>query len=408
MGSWLTKEVVVMARTAPHEVTTNRVPTLYVALELSKETWKLALATSRTGKVRIRNVKARDLDGFLEAIRLAKRYFGLREVAPVRSCYEAGRDGFWIHRFLESKGIQNWIVDPASIEVNRRQRRAKTDRLDAKKLVQLLARQDDGEDVLRKVHAPPPEAEDERLLSRELDSLKRQRTRLVNQIRGKLFTQGVVLDRSVGSFKEQELLDLLERTRQWNGSALPPELMNTVRMCWAQYSLIAEQIKELEDRQRQLLRDARKGAQGVSPSVRKAAILSELRGIGEIGGFTLANEFFGWRSFNNRGEVGALAGLTGTPHQSGNSHRDQGISKSGNPRVRKIMIELAWLWLRWQPDSKTTRWFHEHVGKGGSRSKRKAIVAVARKLLVELWHYVEHGVVPDGAILTNESRTPAA
>ncbi|RKZ06911.1 hypothetical protein DRQ32_10625 [bacterium] len=176
----------------------------------------------------------------------------------------------------------------------------------------------------------------------------------------------------------------------------------TVRMVWDQYVLVTRQIKDLEQRQRQMLREARVGSPESTIAQRKAARLSQLCGVGDIGGYLLATEFFGWREFKNRGEVGALAGLTGTPFQSGDSSREQGISKAGNPRIRTLMVELAWLWLRWQPESRTTRWFHDHVGKAGSRSKRKAIVAVARKLLVEFWHFVEHDVVPEGAVLKDD------
>jgi len=391
-----------MAQTAQTDPTSTACPTLFVALELSKETWKLGFTTSRTKKARIRDVKARDLSGFLAEVQAAKVRLDLAQETPVNSCYEAGRDGFWIHRFLEAHGITNLIVDPASIEVDRRSRRAKTDRIDAQKLAQLLARHHDGEDILRVVRVPSPDAEDERLLPRQLGMLKRKRTQTTNQIRAALFQHGVDLDPRKGDFSKRAFLKELKQARQWDGSRLHPELLDTVRMLWSQYVLLTRQIKKLEQRQREMLREARKGSSKSTTAQLKAARLSQLCGVGDIGSYLLATEFFGWREFKNRGEVGALAGLTGTPHQSGESGRDQGISKTGNPRVRTLMVELAWLWLRWQPDSRTTRWFHDHVGKAGSRGKRKAIVAVARKLLVEFWHFVEHDVVPDGAVLKSE------
>ncbi len=390
-----------MAQTAHTDITT---PTraLYVALELSRDSWKLGFTTSRTQKARIRDVKARDLPGFLAEVQAAKVRFGLPEDTPVKSLYEAGRDGFWIHRFLEGNGIENVIVDPASIEVSQHSRRAKTDRLDVQKLAQLLVRHWDGERCLRVVRVPPADAEDERLLPRQLWTLKRKRTQATNQIRAALFLHGVNLDPRKGDFKKQEFLKELKRAQQWDGSRLPIELLNVVKMLWKQYVLLVRQIKALEQRQRSALREARRGSPTATVAQRKAALLSELRGVGDVGGYVLATEFFGWRVFNNRKEVGALAGLTGTPHQSGGPAREQGISKAGNPRIRRLMVELAWLWLRWQPNSRTTRWFHEHVGKAGSRGKRKAIVAVARKLLVEFWRFVEHGVVPDGAVLKDD------
>jgi len=209
----------------------------------------------------------------------------------------------------------------------------------------------------------------------------------------------VDLDPRKGCFAKNDFLKELKLARQWDGTQLPKELLITIRMQWEQYALTTRQLKVLEQRQRQALRDASAGSETSTVAMRKAAIMSQLRGIGDIGSYTLTTEFFGWREFDNRGQVGALAGLTGTPFQSGTSGRDQGISKTGNPRVRTLMVELAWLWLRWQPESRTTLWYHDHVGKAGSRAKRKAIVAVARKLLIELWHFVEHGVVPTGAIL---------
>jgi transposase len=388
-----------MARTPQTNSTTSLTPKLFVALELSKNTWKLGITLSRVGKPRIFDVDARDLDGFLAEIEAAKTRYGLGPDAPVKTCYEAGRDGFWIHRFLEANGIENVIVDSASIEVDRRKRRAKTDRIDAQKLAILLARHHDGEAVFRVVAVPPLESECERLLPRQLRSIRRSRTRISNQIRALLFQHGIDLDPRGGSFKGKSFLKALAQARQWDGSRLPAELSAQVRLLWKQFALFTQQLKQLEQRQREVIREARRDASRATVAQQKAACLSLLRGIGDTGSYTLATEFFGWREFRNRGQVGALAGLTGTPYQSGEGGRDQGISKAGNPRVRTLMVELAWLWLRFQPESALTKWFHEHTGKAGSRSRRKAIVAVARKLLIQLWHFVEHGVVPEGAVL---------
>ncbi len=260
-----------MARTAQMDLTSIAHPTLYVALELSKDTWKLGFTTSRTKKARIRDVRARDLPGFLAEIGAAKKRLGLPPDTPVKSCYEAGRDGFWIHRFLEANGIMNLIIDPASIELNRRRRRAKTDRLDAQKLAQLLARHSDGEDVLRVVRVPPPDAEDERLLPRQLSALKSKRTQTTNQIRAKLFQHGVDLDPRRGNFAKQEFLKNLDRARQWDGARLQPELLLSVRMLWDQYVLLTRQMKDLEQRQRQMLREARAGSSKSTEAQRTAA-----------------------------------------------------------------------------------------------------------------------------------------
>jgi transposase len=384
-----------MARTTRKNPTT---PTLYVALELSKATWKLGFTTSRAQKARIRDVQARDQEALLKEVKEAKKRLGLKARAPVKSCYEAGRDGFWIHRFLEASGIENVIFEPASIETNRRMRRPKTDRVDVQKLASLLVRHHEGEDVVRLVRVPPPEAEDERRLPRELKRLKETRTDITNGIRAALFCHGVDLDP-----KQAKARQRLASARQWDGSPLPPGLLREIEHLWAQLDLVWEQIRELEGQQRRALKAAREDSRDVTVAQAKAARLTELRGVGDVGAYSLAVELFGWREFDNRGQLGALAGLTGVPYQSGSSNYDQGISKAGNRRIRTLMIELAWGWLRHQPQSKTSQWFHEHTGKGGSRSRRKAIVAVARKLLVELWHYVEHGVVPQGATLKPEA-----
>lgn len=388
-----------MARTTQTHPTTPASPALFVALELSKNTWKLGMTLSRAQRPRFRDVDARDTQGLLAEFKGAKERFGLPSDAAVRTCYEAGRDGFWIHRFLEAHGIENVIVDSSSIEVDRRKRRAKTDRIDAQKLAILLARHHDGEEVFRIVRVPPLEAECERLLPRRLKSIRKSRTQISNQIGSLLFQHGIDLNPRHGSFKGKTFLKALARARQWDGSRLPKALLDQVRLLWKQFELFTRQLKQLEQQQRQVLREARRDAPAATVAQQKAAHLTRLRGIGDTGAYTLTTEFFGWREFRNRGQVGALAGLTGTPHQSGGGGRDQGISKAGNPRVRVLMVELAWLWLRFQPDSALTRWFHEHTGKEGSRSRRKAIVAVARKLLIQLWHFVEHGVIPEGAVL---------
>lgn len=374
-------------------------PTLFVALELSKKTWKLGFTTSRTRKPRIRDVQAGDRAGFIREVGAAKRSLALPAGTPVKSCYEAGRDGFWLHRWLAAEGIQNVVLEPASIPVDRRSRQVKTDRLDVQKLAHLLARHHDGEGVVRVVRVPPAEAEDERLLPRQLRSLKNALTRATNAIRGALMRHGIDLDPRRKNFPDE-----LAAARQWNGERLPPGLQQEVALLYEQCALLTKQIKGLAQKQTVALREARREPVNKTQALQKAAFLSRLKGIGDTGAYVLATEFFAWREFKNRGEVGALAGLTGTPFCSGSENRDQGISKAGNPRVRALMIELAWCWLRFQPNSRTSRWYHEHIGKGGKRSKRKAIVAVARKLLVELWHFVEHGVVPVGAELKDLDR----
>lgn len=391
-----------MALTTRSADPTTPPPALYVALELSHKTWKLGITTSRTQRARIRDVPARDQAGFLEELARAKRHFRLPGDAPVFTCYEAGRDAFWIHRFLEGQGLSNLVVDPASIEVSRRKRKVKTDRVDAEKLAQLLVRHHEGEDVLSVVRVPPLEIEVERLLPRQLKALKNQRTQVTNQIRALLCQHGVDLNPRAGSFAERSFLGELTRATQWDGSPLPEGVLFMVRLQWEHYALIESQIKDLSQRQREALREARRGSKDVTPAQELAARLTLLRGVGDTGAYVLSLEFFAWREFKNRRQVGALAGLTGTPFQSGGMDKDQGISKAGNARVRTLAVELAWLWLRHQPGSDLAKWYWAHVGKAKSRGRRKAIVALARKLLIALWHFVEHGVVPAGATLMDD------
>ena len=321
-----------MARTAQTDVTSSTpAPALYVALELSKATWKLGFTTSRTQRAWIRDVPARDKAGFLAEIEKAKKRFGLAPDTVVRSCYEAGRDGFWIHRFLEGNGIENVILDPASIEVDRRARRAKTDRLDVQKLAQLLVRHHDGEGVVRIVRVPPLEAEDERLLPRQLRRIKRTRLRLTNAIRAGLIRHGVDLDPRKPSFCEE-----LAAARQWDGKPLAPGQRQELEFLWEQRVLVERQIKQLAQTQRTALREARRGAPEATVAERKAARLTELRGVGDVGAYVLTTEFFAWRQFRNRKEISALAGLTGTPFSSGSDtdgtpQKVHNVQNAGSP-----------------------------------------------------------------------------
>jgi transposase len=310
-----------------------------------------------------------------DEIRAAKKRFGLSEDAPVRSCYEAGRDGFWLHRYLVSKGIENLVVDSASIEVNRRARRAKTDRLDAGKLVSMLIRYHCGEKkVWSVVHVPSVEAEDQRHLHRQMSKFKADRTRHTNRIKGLLAGQGERLPVD-DNFQER-----VQGVRLWNGDPLPPGLRSRLEREYAGFQHTDQQIKELEAERRELIRTS------CHPSDKKVRALLQLRGIGENSAWLFVKEFFGWRVFRNRREVGSLAG-------------EQGISKAGNRPVRGMIIEIAWGWLRFQPDSELTLWYQERFGHGSKRLRKIGIVALARKLLIALWRYVETGEIPAGAQL---------
>jgi transposase len=282
------------------------------------------------------------------------------------------------------------VVDPSSIEVSRRKRRAKTDRLDVGKLLRMLLRHCAGETkVWSVVRVPGVEEEDERHMHRELESLRKERTMHCNRIRSFLKLHGI----EVGNAMRRDFLDYVEVVRLWDGSELPVELRGRLRREYERLQFVQGQIVELEKER------VRRVRLGDTVSSRRVAQLMTLCGIGIESGWLFEKEFFAWRKFSNRKELAALAGLTPTPYDSGASRREQGISKAGNRRVRALLIEISWGWLRYQPESKLTQWFNERFADGGKRLRRIGIVAVARKLLIALWRYVEHGLIPEGARL---------
>lgn len=363
-------------------------PALYLAFELGKGTWKLGFSVGLGQSPRRRTIEAGDLAALQDEIGWAKKRFGLPPAAEVQSCYEAGRDGFWLHRYLLTAAVKNLVVDSSSIEVNRRARRAKTDRIDVGKLLNMLIRYHNGEEkVWSVVQVPSVEAEDRRHLHRQLATLKVDRTRHISRIKGLLASQGVSLP------LRADFLDQLATVQLWDGRPLPPGLRARVVREHASWRYVQQQIKELEEARQELIMTSDE------PSVAQVRQLLQLRGIGFNSAWLFVMEFFGWRQFRNRREVGGLAGLTPTPFQSGEESREQGISKAGNRLVRAMAIEIAWCWLRYQPESELTRWFYEHFGHGGKRMRKVGIVAVARKLLVALWRYLETGALPAGAQL---------
>ena len=361
---------------------------LFLAFDLSQSQWKLGFTIGLGQPPRIRTISARDLDALQMEIQQADQRFGLPESTPVKSCYEAGRDGFWLHRYLCGHDIANVIVDSSSIEVNRRMRRAKTDRLDVGKLLLMLVRYHSGErKVWRIIHVPNEETEDSRQFHRELADLKVGRTSHINRIKGLLSGQGICLS------IESDFLDTMKAVRLWNGNPLPPELQMRLEREYNQILFINQQIAGLEAYRRKTIRTSQ------LPSIQQVRQLMQLKGIGINSAWLFVMEFFSWRAFHNRREVGALAGLTSTPFQSGDSHHEQGISKAGNRHIRALAIEIAWGWLRFQPDSKLSRWYQQRFAQGSSRVRRIGIVTLARKLLIELWRYLETGIPPEGAVL---------
>jgi transposase len=361
---------------------------LYVAFELGNTEWLLAFATRLEDAPLLRAIPARALPQLEVVLAQAKAQLGCAATAPVHSCYEAGRDGFWLHRYLLSRDIQNVVIDSSSIEVNRRQRRAKTDRLDARKLVTMLMRAVAGERrVWHVVRVPSVMAEDRRQVHRELLTARRDRARLTNRIKGVLASHGVPLPTLA------TLPTHLATARVWDGTPLPPHCVARLTREWALVGQYTARLREL--------RAARAALLQVSddPAIAQVRRLVQLRGVGPDSAWLYVMEFFAWRQFRNRREVGGLAGLTDTPYQSGDVAHQQGISKAGNRWVRALAINTAWAWLRYQPQSALARWYRDKFGHGASRLRKVGIVALARKLLIAFWRYLETGTVPEGAVL---------
>jgi transposase len=361
---------------------------LYLAFELSSTKWKLGFSTGFGQKPRERDILAGDLAALRREIRRAKERFSLPANTDVASCYEAGRDGFWLARFLAAEGVQNVVVDSASIEMNRRFRRAKTDRMDVRKLLRMLMRYMNGEHkVWSVVRVPTVREEDGRQLHRELMTAKRDRARVTNRIGALLTSQGIRIEVRPG------VLERLGEVRLWDGSPLPQRLQTRLEREWRKVEGLTQEIRAIEAERRALLRS------GDGPAVEKVRQLLQIRGIGTNCAWLYVMEFFGWREFRNRREVGSLAGLSPTPYSSGGMGKERGISKCGNRHVRAMAIEIAWCWLRFQPESSLTRWYQRRFAHGSTRMRRVGIVALARRLLVELWRYLETGALPDGAVL---------
>jgi transposase len=361
---------------------------LLVSLELSSSTWKLVFGNRLSGERRRVDVKAWDQAGFAAQLSRARRKLGLPEGCRVISCQEAGRDGFAVHRFLLGVGIESLVIDAASVSVPRKQRRAKTDRLDADKLMDHLSHYCGGDwSVWRVLYVPSEESEDRRRLHRELEVLKAERTRIRCRIQSMLATVGIRC--RIGKDWDETRGQL----RQWDGSALKPGLLLSLGLESKRLQHVEGSIRELKTERQRLV------TQGQEPDLRMVQALAMLRALGEETSWYLVMECFGFRRFDNQRQVGACAGLAPTPYDSGQSRREQGIGKDGNRRLRWILIELAWGWLRLQPDSALSRWFRQRFGGDGKRHRRVGIVALARKLLVALWRYVDQGIVPEGAVL---------
>ena len=368
------------------------VPTLYVAFELGGSSWKLAATTGPGQAPRLRTVPARALDRTLSELARAKGRFQLAADAPVVSCYEAGRDGFWLHHALTAHEVRNHVVDSSSIEVNRRQRRTKSDRLDARKLVSMLLRYAEGErPVWHVVRVPSSAAEDERQLHRELKTAQRERLAAITRVESLLITQGLLL-RLTGLESVGEVQTRLAGLRRWDATPLPPALAARLAREWGQVVALTAQLAALRRERTRLLKA------GSSPALGQVRRLMQLRGVGVTTAWIYVMELFAWRTFRNRRELGALTGLAPTADRSGTArHRELGMSKAGNRWVRAVAIEGAWAWLRYQPHSALSVWYQRRFGSGGSRLRRIGIVALARKLLLAFERYLRTGTPPEGA-----------
>jgi len=361
-------------------------PTLYVAFELGKKEWKLAMTSGFGVRPWVTTVAAGDLGAVARAVTRGRVRAKVAATGPVVSCYEAGRDGFWVHHALTSLGLENRVVDSSSIEVNRRARRTKTDRLDAQKLVMMLVRVCSGEaHVWQEVRVPPVAVEAARQVSRERTALVKEQTRLRNQVDSWLAAWGCVV-----SARARRATAWWRTARDWAAAPLPAELQARLARADARRLVLAEQIAALEAEQAAATR-------GAAPDSALGRLV-RLKGVATTSASVLLDEGLVWRAFRNRREIGGLLGFAPAKYDSGESARDQGISRAGNAQWQAVSIQLAWNWVRWQPESALTQWYRAHFG-ARQRAQRIGIVAVARKLVIALWRYSTSGVVPAGAVL---------
>lgn len=361
---------------------------LYLAIELGVQKWHLLFGDGE--RRRYRTIEARDLVSLLSEIRLCKEKLNLPSEALVVSCFEAGRDGHWLHRALCAEGINNLEVTSTSIKVKQQGKHRKTDRLDLDSLYLQLIHYTQGErDEVQVVNVPSKEAEAEMRLDRMLSQLKKEQTQHRNRMQSVLIRYGLRLKQVGGADWDQ----VASQLRDWSGQGLPVQVLSELHLENQRMVLVKQQRQELEQERDRLIE---KGEGKVYEQIRR---LLSLRSLGPVISWRLVTEFYGWRAFKNRKQIGALSGLVGTPYNSGQSEREQGISHEGNPRVRSLAIELAWFWIRLQPTSKWSLWFRRRFAQGSKRMRKIGIVGVARHLLIDLWHFLEDGVVPEGAVL---------
>jgi transposase len=365
--------------------------TIFVAIELSQKSWLVTLHGPDRDRISRHKLEGGDHAGLLALIEKVRSRAEQKTGSPLRiaSCYEAGYDGFWLHRLLLAAGITNFVFDAASIPVEQRGRRAKTDRIDGELLLRTLMAHLRGEPrVVRIVQVPSVEQEDARRASRERERLVKEQTAHTNRIKALLRLQGM----AVGYPRRRDWLNWLTKQRDWQGQPVSPHLLAEVTREHARLMLVREQLAALERAQ------ATQACPVPQAMVERQDQLQRLKALGPSFATTLTSELF-YKDFDNRRQVAAYCGLPPSPWRSGGIDREQGISKAGNPRARLKAIELAWLWLRHQPESELSRWFNTRTANAGTRARRIAIVALARKLMVALWRYLTTGLVPAGATM---------
>jgi transposase len=365
-------------------------PALHCALELSKNSWLLAIQYPERSQPSLYRIKGGDSAGLIAQLLIARDRCAkaIGDAPSIILCYEAGYDAFWLARFLKARGVECLVVDSTSLQVNRRARRAKTDRIDAGMLLRALIRWCRGEQhVWSVVRVPSIEEEDLRRSHRERGRLVHERTSHINRIKGLLFAQGIRGINIKAHFRKLKLDELVTG----DGRPLPPWLAAEIAREISRLAVVQEQIAVID-------RERDEAPTPCKETEKKRILLTHLKGIGPAISAVMSREVY-YRQFHNRRQVASFLGLATSPYDSGDLERSQGISRTGRGQVRAMMIQAAWLWTKHQPKSTLTRWFAERTFGQSGRIKRVMIVAVARKLAIALWRYVEQGLVPQGAIL---------
>jgi transposase len=359
-------------------------------LELSKESWLVAGIIPGVERQPLKKLEPDEND----LIKLLERWRGEAEKAGhkinrIAVAFEAGRDGFWLARWLRARGIEAHVIHPASVAVSREHRRAKTDRLDTEQLKRAFLGWLRSEPVHCKMCAIPTFAEeDAKRPHRERETLVGEHTTIINRIKATLARLGI---RNLNP-KLKKAAELLERARTPEGETIPPNTLAELRRDMARKQFVAEQIRQIEKARLEQLEQAPKAGPNLM-----VLLLMRVIGIGIETADMLVKEILS-RNLRDRRAVARYAGLTGSPDESGKRRREKGLARSGNARVRRGMIQLAWRFLEFQKGSALAKWFEART-ENARGSRKKMIVALARKLLIALWHFVRDGVIPDGVVL---------